>query len=149
VTEEKEGKAGPGATLTLTAGGGGLGLVVGWMADPAKGLEVLKWLNGSIGSVGLVLILTMGAGTAVSVAGNWLMWNRLKEKDEECQREMEATRERWSGVVEKIEAAMERRMGEARTERDRIADIVGDLTTQVTLLAERAGSRHLPTRLPG
>lgn len=124
-----------GKTLTAAGGAGIVGVFAGFSIDPAKGLELLKWLSSEIGSVGFVAILCLGAGLAVSVIGNWLMWNRLKEKDHECHTETSRQREAWKAVVDSKEQ-----------DNREIARTVTDLLVQVTLLAERARITNAPTR---
>lgn len=114
---------------TVTAAGGalGVGAVAGFSLDPAKGLELLKWLNTALGAVGFVSIITLGAGLAVSVAGNWLMWQRLNEKDEGCRKEMGEAESRWEVRFQQMRSDIKEAFG-----------VVGELTKQVTLLAERS-----------
>jgi len=109
----------------------GIGAVAGFSMDPAKGLELLKWLNTSLGPVGFVAAI----GAAVAVATNWFFWKRLKEKDQECQAEMDRQRAAWKAVVDGKEA-----------DNKEIAKTVTDLLVQVTLLAERARVTNAPTR---
>lgn len=129
-------------TVTAAAGGGALGIFAGFTLNPEIALKILEWVKESFTPAGLAFLFAC----VVSLVGNWLMWVRLKEKDTECQSEMELTRDRWSKVVEKTEDTAERRQKEAREDRDKIADIVGELTTQVTLLAERARPSSVRTR---
>lgn len=97
----------------------------------------LKWLNESLGPVGFVSIICLGAGLAVAVTGNWLMWTRLKEKDQECQAETGRQRAAWKAVVDEKEA-----------DNREIAKAVTDLLVQVTRLTERAAVTNARTRSP-
>ena len=145
-----EGKSGNGhgATATLAGGTAFGGLIVGWTADPAKGLELLKWLDGSLGKVGFAIALVGGIAFSMAIAAAWLMWQRsinsekayserLKEKDQECQAELGRQRTAWKAVVDSKES-----------DNREIAKTMSGFLEQVTLLAERARVSNVPTRLP-
>jgi len=115
-------------TATAATGALGVGALAGFTLDPDKGLELLKWLNTALGPVGFIATVCLGAGLAVAVYGDWLMWQRLKEKDDECRAETGRQREAWKSVVDSEEA-----------DNREIARAVTDLLVQVTRLTERAG----------
>lgn len=108
------------------AGIGGAGLMAGFALSPETGLAILKWLGESVGPVGLIAVLTLGVGIGISVTGNWLMWIRLKEKDQECQAELGRQRASWKSVVDGKD-----------DDNKEIAKTVADLLVQVTKLTER------------
>lgn len=138
--------ADPGKVMTIGGAGVGVGALAGFMSDPEKGMEVLKWLNESLGPVGFVAIVSLGSGLAVSVFANWLMWQRLKEKDIECQTEMEKTRVRWSSVFEAEAKQTDKQMEGMREDRNDAFKTVAELTKQVTILVEQARSQSGVTR---
>jgi hypothetical protein len=124
-----------GKTATVAGGALGVGTVIGIILDPDKGLTALKWLSNAVPAAALVAILAFGVALAVSVTSNWLMWQRLKEKDEECRAETSSQRQAWKAVVDSKEA-----------DNKEAVKTVTDLLVQVTLLAERARVSGAPTR---
>lgn len=105
--------------------------------SPKDGLEIAQWLNAALGPVGFVAILTLGAGIVVSVFSNWFMWQRLIEREKECQAEKKE--------MQQIHAE---RSEQLRMDNKEAFGMVAELTKQVTILAERAGARSMntPTR---
>lgn len=117
-----------GGKVATYAGAGALAGAFGIsQMTPEQGLAILQWLNDSIGPVGFVALITLGGGMCVSIAGNWLMWKRLKEKDEECRAEIQHMREAWKSVVDQKEADNKEGI-----------ENVAKLIRQVTILTERA-----------
>lgn len=110
----------------IATGGGTVGVMLGYLADPQKGPLILNWIATQIGTVGLVLIVCLGFSNGVFLFGNWLMWNRLKEKDIECAASQENSRKLWKAVVDQKEA-----------DNRNSAKVVSDLLVQVTKLVER------------
>lgn len=132
---EGEGKSGASATLTLAAGSSAAAAFAGFMLDPAKGLKVVEWLSKEVGAVGFAVMLCTVPVVAVAILAVWLMWNRLKEKDVECQAELGRQREAWKAVVDSKEQDIKE-----------IAKTLSGFLEQVTLLAERARVSNIPTR---
>lgn len=120
---------------SLSVGSAGLvvGAGAGFILSPQLGTEILHWVTANLKVTEIIALLT----AAVSLVVNWLLWIRLKEKDLECQQEIELTRKRWSEVITKLEDAAERRQVESRADRNEMAKTVAELTTQVTLLVDR------------
>lgn len=87
--------------------------------------DLWKTLAGIFGPGGLVLLLTNGA----SLYFNKMQWARLKEKDEECHGQMNEAEARW-----------ETRFQQMRGDVKEGFAVVGKLTEQVTVLAERSRS---------
>ena len=93
---------------------------------PDQALDPGWWsqMSAIFGPGGVVLLITNGA----SWYGLWLFWKRLNEKDKECQTERETAR------------------AYTRADVKEAFGIVGKLTEQVTLLAERAKTTATRTR---
>ena len=92
--------------------------------------DLWKSLGAIFGPGGLALLLALGA----SLYFNRMQWTRLKEKDEECAKDMTAAETRW-----------ETRFQQMRTDIKEAFGLVAKLTEQTTLLAERAKS--IPTNM--
>lgn len=120
-------------TTTVAGGSAGFGLVVGFISDPQKGLKVLDWFSSHLAPETLIAVLTLSVGLFIAVATNWLMWERLKEKDLECQGELQRQRCTWKAVVDSKEAANKE-----------LAETVVKFVVQLTTLTERFNS--LPAR---
>ena len=94
---------------------------------PTEALDPGWWSRMAeiFGSGGLVLLITNAAfGYLI-----YLMWKRLKEKDTECQTEMLNAESRWEVRFQQLRSDVKEAFG-----------IVGELTKQTTLLAERSVS---------
>lgn len=94
--------------------------------------ELWKTLASIFGPGGIALLLVFG----VSVYFNRLQWVRLKEKDQECQTEMAAAESRWETRFQQMRGDVKEAFG-----------IVAKLTEQTTLLAERAKTNPMSTRV--
>lgn len=134
MAEGKE-RSGPGTTVTAAAGTGAVTWFAGFTMDPEKGLKLIDMLSKQVGPVGFVALLCTVPVICAAVAALVLMWNRLKEKDQECQAEHSRQREAWKAVVD----------GKDEDNKE-IAKTVTNLLVQVTLLAERARPTNVPTR---
>lgn len=132
-------------TITAAAGSGLIGAFVGFAMDPDKGLKLLLWLDKEIGAVGFVAIISLGAMAGVAVFANLLMWTRIKEKDQECQRELKEQREEFQAELSRQRTAWKSVVDAKEAQMAEIAGTVTDLLIQVTLLAERAGARQIST----
>lgn len=135
-----------GGKAAVATGGVGIGAVGGYMLDPAKGLEFLKWLSAAVQPQALIAIVTLGAGCAVAVATNWFFWKRLKEKDRECRDELKTQREGFEAEMARQREAWERVVNKKETQIDVIAKTLEGFLAQVTLLAERARVSSAQTR---
>lgn len=94
--------------------------------------DLWKSLGAIFGPGGLALLLALGA----SLYFNRMQWNRLKEKDDECQKEMTAAETRWEARFQQMRSDVKEAFG-----------IVAKLTENVTLLAERAKAMPTSTRV--
>lgn len=102
---------------------------------PTEALDPGWWSRMAeiFGPGGLVLLITNAAfGYLI-----WLFWNRLKEKDAECQKEMTQAETRWETRFQQMRSDVKEAFG-----------IVAELTKQTTLLAERAKAIATSTREP-
>lgn len=135
-----------GKAVGVTAGSAGVGAIAGFMLDPAKGLEFLKWLAATIKPEALIAMLTLSAGLGIAVATNWFFWQRLNEKDRECQLQMTDLRAECQTEMATAEARWEARFQQMRSDIKEAFGCVADLTKQVTLLAERTRATDTRTR---
>lgn len=87
--------------------------------------DLWKTLATIFGPGGLVLLLT----NAGAWYATWLIWKRLKEKDAECQTEMD-----------KQETRSETRFQQMRSDIKEAFGIVGTLSERVTVLVERTAN---------
>lgn len=99
--------------ITAAGGGGVAGLVIGFLADPAKGIEVFRYFDASLGSIGMVFMFF----NIVLIAAVWVLWTQ-RDRDEE----------RWS-----------KRFQELRSDTKEAFSMIGVAATQLTLIAERLG----------
>ncbi len=91
--------------------------------EQASNPDLWKTLAAIFGPGGLVLLLTNGA----SLYFNKMLWTRLKEKDAECQDDMEKAEARWETRFQQMRSDVKEGFG-----------VVGKLTEQVTILATKS-----------
>lgn len=91
-------------------------------------------LAGLFGPAGVVLLLT-NAGFAYGIR---IMWVRLKEKDEECQKELATAAAAALAAKTADQEAWRERATQMRDDIKEAFRAVGELSKQVTILVDRA-----------
>lgn len=102
--------------------------------------DLWKSLGAIFGPGGLALLIALAA----ALYFNTLQWKRLKEKDDECQKQCEKVMDAALLAMKEAELRWETRFQQMRGDVKEGFGIVAKLTEQVTLIGARANGTRTP-----